>query len=179
MAKRDDPEEKYDYAKLLRRREWRERRDEIIAKTPRCQKCGRSGRPLAVHHTRYDYGRLPWDYPDEALMVVCNGQCHKDADEDREEQERDAKNYKRFGWQWDLGKKEQRPKGKEAGKLIKYEKEFKAWLARDERIPEGWDWNSELYPLWWFWNQFSEEFIAEQQSSASQGWHFDSRPEPK
>jgi len=36
---------------------------------------------------------------------------------DREEQETDAKNYKRFGWQYELGKKLQRPREKELRKL--------------------------------------------------------------
>src|SRR5207302_2090561 len=90
----DESGEQYDYAKLLKRREWREKSDAMIAKSPRCEKCGRTGRRFAVHHRWYEYGRLPWDYPDEAYMIVCNGRWHREADEDRGEQESDAKNYR-------------------------------------------------------------------------------------
>ncbi|HAF13076.1 MAG TPA: hypothetical protein DCK99_05120 [Blastocatellia bacterium] len=164
----DESDERYDYAKLLKRREWREKKNEIIAKSPRCQKCGRTGRRFAVHHSYYDYGRLPWDYPDEAYMVVCNGRCHREADEDREEQQRDAENYDRFVWQWELGKKEQPPREKEFRRLATYESEFKAWLVRTI-LPGPWDWDNKTYPLWWFWNQFSNKFLAERQDDDRQG----------
>ena len=171
MSEQSDSDEsgaQYDYAKLLKRREWREKSDTMIAKSPRCEKCGRTGRRFAVHHRWYEYGRLPWDYADEAYMIVCNGRCHTEADEDREEQERDAKNYQRFGWQWELGKKEQRPREKELRRLGKYESEFKAWLCRTI-LPEPWDWDNKTYPLWWFWNQFSDKFLAERQDDDRQG----------
>jgi hypothetical protein len=158
----DGSEEQYDYEKLLKSREWCEKRKEIIAKSPRCQKCGRGGRRFAVHHAYYDYGRLPWDYPDNAYMVVCNGRCHREADEDREDQQKDVENYKLYGWQWELGKKEQPPRERELRKLARYESEFKAWLTRTI-LGEAWDWNNEMYPLWWFWNQYSNRFLHERQ----------------
>ena len=173
VAKRFDYEEsdgEYNYAKLLRSPEWREKRKEIIAKSLRCQKCGRTGRRLTVHHSYYDYGRLPWDYPDEAHMVVCNGRCHREADEDREEQQRDAGNYKLFGWQWELGKACQRPNKRELRRLAKYEAEFKAWLIRNEILHESWNW--EAQPLWYLWNLLSEEFLAKRRNNNRQG-HLD------
>jgi hypothetical protein len=163
----DEAEEPYDYAKLLRRREWREKSNAIIAKSPRCQQCGRKRRRFAVHHRYYEYGRLSWDYPDEAYMVVCNGRCHKEADEDREEQQRDAKNYDRFGWQWELGKKQQIPKEKELRRLTTYEVKFKAWLTRKEILRESWDWD--VNPLWYLWNELSKEFLAGRQKNDRQG----------
>jgi hypothetical protein len=163
-----ESDEEYSYKKLLRRPEWRKRRAEIIAKSPRCAKCGRTGGRLGVHHPAYKYGRMPWDYPDEAYMVVCSGHCHREADADREEEETDARNYKEYGWQWELGKKEQRPRERELRKLAKCEKEFKAWLERTI-LPDGWDWNNQMYELWWFWNHFSEKFLAEQESNDPQG----------
>jgi hypothetical protein len=172
MAKQSDSEEsdeQYNYVKLLRRREWREKRDEIIAKSPRCRKCGGRGGRLAVHHGYYDYGRLPWDYPDDAYMVVCSGHCHSEADEDREEEQRDAENRKRFGWQYELGKKLQRPREKELRKLAKYEAEFKAWIIRKEIPPQPWDWDNEMWPLRSFWNLFSDEFLAQRRSDDPQG----------
>jgi hypothetical protein len=89
--------------------------------------------------------------------------CHKEADEDREEQQMDAENKARYGWQSELGKKLQRPRENELRKLAQCEVEFKAWLVRQEIPPESWDWDNETYPLWFFWNQFSEEFLVERQ----------------
>ncbi len=159
--------EQYDYRKLLRRREWREKRDEIIAKSPRCVKCGRRGGRLAVHHPEYEYGRLPWDYPDEAYQVVCSGRCHREADEDREEQERDAKNLQRYGWQSELGKTHQRPNRRESEKLAKYEAEFRSWLVRTGILQESWNWD--VNPLWFLWNELSKQFLAERQDDDPQG----------
>lgn len=31
---------------------------------------------LAVHHLYYVYSKLPWEYPNEALITLCN-HCHK------------------------------------------------------------------------------------------------------
>jgi len=31
---------------------------------------------LEVHHCYYRYGRLPWQYPDGALLALCP-HCHK------------------------------------------------------------------------------------------------------
>ena len=160
--------EEYDYRKLLRRPEWRKKRTEIIMKSPRCAKCGRKGGRLAVHHPEYEYGRLPWDYSDEAYMVVCSGRCHRKADEDREEQQRNAANGNGTEWQRELGKLEQRPRQRELRRLAAYETEFKAWLKRT-RLPDAWNWNNTMYPLWWFWNQFSREFIAERDANDPQG----------
>ena len=109
-----ETDEPYDYKKLLKCPEWQEKSKAVIAKSPRCEKCRKTGRRFAAHHRYYEYGRLPWDYPDEAYMVVCNGRCHKEADEDREEQETDARNHKRFGWQWELGKRLQKPRQAQA-----------------------------------------------------------------
>jgi len=167
MCEQSDSDEQYDYPKLLKRREWREKSKAVIAKSPRCEKCKRTGRRLAVHHRYYEYGRLPWDYPDEAYMVVCSGRCHREADEDREEQETDTRNYKHFGWQWELGKKEQRPREKELRRVDKYESEFKAWLIRHEILREPWNWDA--YPLWYLWNQLSNQFLAERQDEDRQG----------
>ena len=148
MYERSDTDEEYDYAKLLKSPEWRAKSRAVIAKSPRCEKCGRTKRRFAVHHRYYEYGRLPWwDYTDEAYMVVCNGRCHREADEDRHELETDARNYKQFGWQWELGKKEQRPREKELRRLAKHESDFKAWLIRKGIPPENWDWDSDSYSL--------------------------------
>lgn len=155
----DESGEHYDYSKLLRRREWREKSGELKAKSPRCEKCGRKGGPLAVHHRWYEYGRLPWEYPDEAYMIVCSGRCHREADREREEQKKDAENHRMYGWQAGLAKKTRPLKGKELRLFENHKLEFNAWLIRHEILREPWDWNTK--PLWFLWNQLSDEFFAE------------------
>jgi hypothetical protein len=167
MHERTESDEEYDYRKLLRRREWRERRKEILAKSARCVRCGRRGGRLAVHHPTYEYGRNPWEYPDEAYEVVCSGRCHWEADEDREEQERDAKNFRRYGWQWELGKTHERPNRRESEKLAIHEVEFRTWLLRKGILHEQWNWD--VYPLWFLWNEFSKQFFAERKDDDPQG----------
>lgn len=41
----------------------------------KCENCGRKDRSLEVHHTYYERGLLPWDYPPESLALLCE-QCH-------------------------------------------------------------------------------------------------------
>jgi hypothetical protein len=161
-----ESDEEYNYRRLLRRPEWREKRMALLVKSPRCQKCGRVGGRLAVHHPDYTYGRLPWEYPDEEYMVVCSGRCHREANEEREEQERHAKNLRRYGWQWELGKKHERPNKKESQRLAKHEAEFRRWLMRKEIVHEEWNWD--VNPLWYLWNELSKQFLAEQQDDDPQ-----------
>jgi hypothetical protein len=137
-------------------------------KSPRCAKCGRKGGRLAVHHPEYEYGRMPWEYPDDAYMVVCSGRCHREADEDREEHQRKGAHRDGADWQRELGKKEQRPRQGELRKLATHEAEFKAWLLRT-RLPEPWNWHNPSWPLWWFWNHFAREFLAERNANDPQG----------
>lgn len=40
-----------------------------------CRRDGEQSRPLQVHHLGYISGRLPWEYPDDHLVTLCNG-CH-------------------------------------------------------------------------------------------------------
>lgn len=67
------------YAFLLRSTEWKACRTRILARDGHaCTQCGRaeSEAGLEVHHR--DYGaerRLPWEYPDLALAILCHS-CH-------------------------------------------------------------------------------------------------------
>jgi len=72
----DKPIEETEYQKLLRKKEWKEKRKEIFALQGKfCVKCGTNKR-LRVHHKYYLNGRLPWEYPNDAFMVLCED-CHK------------------------------------------------------------------------------------------------------
>jgi hypothetical protein len=43
-----------------------------------CRSCGKEGEDcgLTVHHSYYEAGKAPWEYPDETLLTVCE-ECHE------------------------------------------------------------------------------------------------------
>ena len=66
----------YAYQQAILRPEWAERSTEIkIRDKFTCQKCQNKSSILHVHHKYYVFGRLPWEYPDQALITLCNT-CH-------------------------------------------------------------------------------------------------------
>lgn len=74
------------YEQLLNTSEWQKKRQKILDRDKhKCSKCGVSHN-LQVHHTFYSVQKielkknkfihnLPWEYPDKALITVCNS-CH-------------------------------------------------------------------------------------------------------
>jgi hypothetical protein len=55
---------------------WQKRRLEILQKSDfKCRECGSGNHSLHVHHVYYEKGKEPWDYPDEALISLCQV-CH-------------------------------------------------------------------------------------------------------
>ena len=69
------------YGEYLLRPEWRNKREEILKRDNHtCQFCGKQ-QDLHVHHRQYHYierlgiFKMPWDYPDECLITVCD-KCH-------------------------------------------------------------------------------------------------------
>ena len=68
------------YRKLLKDYRWYEKRMEILERDNfTCQCCGiesDNGVPLNVHHRYYIEGRMPWQYPNSALIILCDD-CHK------------------------------------------------------------------------------------------------------
>ena len=69
------------YGELLFRPEWRARREEILQRDNHsCVVCSGSD-GLQVHHRQYHFVvrqnqfKLPWDYPDNLLITLCNS-CH-------------------------------------------------------------------------------------------------------
>lgn len=165
----DDDERRREYAKLLRRPEWRARRAEILAeRPPRCQRCKRKNGPLSVHHIDYDFGVKPWDYSDDDLEVLCRG-CHRKADREREERRREIENRARYenSWQYDEGKRCQAPTGKALCDFEKHRVEFTIWLTRERILQDSWDWN--VFPLSFLWNQFSGDFLSQRQEGDPQG----------
>ena len=41
-----------------------------------CQRCGSTDKTLHVDHTCYQFGKNPWEYPDEHLVTLCVS-CHE------------------------------------------------------------------------------------------------------
>lgn len=64
------------YAERLKDPRWQRRRLERLSVYDfKCADCGSGEKTLHVHHTYYLTGKMPWEYPDEALLVLCAG-CH-------------------------------------------------------------------------------------------------------
>lgn len=43
---------------------------------PQDRPANESGPPLEIHHLYYEWGREPWEYPDDAHLVLCDD-CHE------------------------------------------------------------------------------------------------------
>ncbi len=64
------------YSELLRHSRWKAKRQRILSRSGRrCEECGANGQSLEVHHCYYRPNRLPWQYPDGALLALCRD-CH-------------------------------------------------------------------------------------------------------
>ncbi len=65
------------YIAKLRDPRWQKVRLRIFDRDDfRCQLCGGKDRTLQVHHRYYlAWGTEPWDYPDDALVTLCD-ECH-------------------------------------------------------------------------------------------------------
>ena len=69
-----------EYNRLLKDWRWKERRREILERDDyTCQECyadRNDGVVLNVHHRYYIDNNMPWEYPDEALVTLCED-CHR------------------------------------------------------------------------------------------------------
>ena len=66
------------YAEQCRRPEWQKKRLEIMNRDGfQCQGCGEKQKTLHIHHRYYAKGRMPWEYPSESLITMCQ-ECHAD-----------------------------------------------------------------------------------------------------
>lgn len=66
------------YGDKLNDERWQTTRLRILERDAyACHGCGR--RAVQVHHTYYEYGLEPWEYPDDSLKSVCEP-CHEKAD---------------------------------------------------------------------------------------------------
>jgi hypothetical protein len=67
------------YAELLKHPKWQRKRLKIFNRDNFCcKKCGADDMTLHIHHLYYKTELLPWEYPDEALLTLCE-LCHEKA----------------------------------------------------------------------------------------------------
>lgn len=65
------------YLAKFRDPRWQQRRLEIMQRDRWCCRyCYGANNTLNVHHRYYVWGNDPWDYPDEALVTLCEP-CHE------------------------------------------------------------------------------------------------------
>lgn len=67
------------YYELLKHPNWQKKRLEIFDRAHfECEECGSKEQTLHIHHTYYQKGLAPWEYPDNSLICLCEN-CHKKA----------------------------------------------------------------------------------------------------
>lgn len=65
------------YRELLKDPRWQKKRLEVFERDGwKCTECGTSTETLHVHHKRYTYGNLPWEYENDNFLTLCEG-CHQ------------------------------------------------------------------------------------------------------
>jgi len=66
------------YGEKLKDPRWQKKRLKILVRDEwTCQVCFDDKSSLSVHHCYYEKGKDPWDYPDEALVTLCED-CHSE-----------------------------------------------------------------------------------------------------
>lgn len=65
------------YSEMLKDPRWQRRRLEVLQRQDfTCESCEATEKTLHVHHTYYEKGKKPWEYPDGALRCLCKD-CHE------------------------------------------------------------------------------------------------------
>ena len=65
------------YYELLKDPRWQKKRLEVMERAGfECEECENNEVTLNVHHTYYEKGKMPWEYPTESLQCLCE-ECHK------------------------------------------------------------------------------------------------------
>lgn len=80
-----------EYAKKLKDPRWQRKRLEILQRDDfACKDCRDRASTLHVHHKYYRWGAEPWEYPELALVTLCEA-CHMyetERESERKETER-------------------------------------------------------------------------------------------
>jgi hypothetical protein len=73
------------YWELLRDPRWQKKRLEVMQRENfTCEECGDVSQTLNVHHSYYEKGKSPWEYPSESLHCLCET-CHSEVEMERRE----------------------------------------------------------------------------------------------
>jgi hypothetical protein len=65
------------YSELLRDPRWQKKRLEILQRDKfTCRSCQDTTTTLHVHHSYYQKGNMPWEYPNSSLITLC-APCHE------------------------------------------------------------------------------------------------------
>ena len=79
--------DKKTYSEKLKDPRWQRMRLKILERDSwKCRWCDEADNTLHVHHTYYERGKEPWDYPPESLLTLCEN-CHQFEYESRKEAE--------------------------------------------------------------------------------------------
>lgn len=74
---------KSNYWELLKDPRWQQMRLRVMEREGfACQDCDDKTTTLNVHHTYYEKGNAPWEYPEDSLHCLCET-CHKRAEVER------------------------------------------------------------------------------------------------
>lgn len=87
--------DKKTYSEKLKDPRWQRMRLKILERDLwKCRWCGAADKTLHVHHTYYERGKEPWEYPPESLLTLCED-CHQFEYESRKEAEDSLLKYLR------------------------------------------------------------------------------------
>lgn len=64
LAKYRDPKWQQMRLRVMERDDWA------------CRGCGKTDKTINAHHSYYEFGRDPWDYPEASLITLCD-ECHE------------------------------------------------------------------------------------------------------
>lgn len=69
------------YYEQLKHPLWQNKKGGILARAGhKCENCDGTDTTLHAHHTYYERGRKPWEYPDDSLICLCED-CHETAED--------------------------------------------------------------------------------------------------
>ena len=68
-----------DFFELYKHPRWQAMRLKIMKRDEfTCEECGSTEEMLTVHHSYYERGKKPWEYPEQNLHTLCEN-CHQKA----------------------------------------------------------------------------------------------------
>ncbi|MCP3681562.1 MAG: hypothetical protein GY861_02635 [bacterium] len=95
------------YSELLKDERWQARRKEILKlQNMECFICGSKEGIKHIHHKYYLPYTMPWNYPDDALITLCDT-CHEDEENNlKDTAERIFKTLRRMNiCSWEIERK--------------------------------------------------------------------------